>query len=84
MKIEILCNGCGDCDEQKGKVSQAASDLNLDADVYSDHDPKKHVTGLDCNGVLRLRLNGLLVSTKSDCNVRDLMLLLNKELHMQQ
>jgi hypothetical protein len=84
MKIEILCNGCDDCEVLKGKVCQAVSDLNLDADVRSDHDPRRHVSGLDCAGELRLRVNGLTVTTKSDCSVRDLMLLLNKELHLYQ
>ena len=82
MTIEILCNGCDDCDVLIGKVCQAVSDLNLDADILSDHDSRKHVSGLDCVDDLKLKVNGITVSTKRDCSVRDLMLMFNKELHL--
>ena len=84
MKIEILCNGCDDCEVLRGKVCQAISDLNIDADVLSNHDPKRHVAGLGCHGKLRLRIDGMTVTAKSDCSVRDWMLLFNKELHLTQ
>ena len=79
MTIEILCDGCIDCDLARGKVCQAVADLNLDAQVVSDHDPEKHTHPRDCDGLLKLRINDLLISARSDCSVRDLMLLLNKE-----
>ena len=84
MKIEVLCDGCDDCEVLNGKVCQAVSDLNLDARVVSHHDPKKHSPDVACGGELRLRINGLTVSAKRDCSVRDLMLILNKELHLHQ
>jgi hypothetical protein len=82
MTIEIICNGCDDCEVLIGKVCQAVSDLNLDADILSDHESRKHVPGLGCVGDLQLRINGITVSTKRDCSVTDLMLMFNKELHL--
>jgi hypothetical protein len=79
MTIEILCDGCTDCAAIKGKVCQAIADLNLDAEVLSSHDPKKHEAVKDCDGLFRIRINGLVVSTRNDCSVRDLMLLFSKE-----
>jgi hypothetical protein len=82
MKIEILCNGCDDCEMLQGKVCQAVVDLNLDAEILSTHDPKRHVFGRGCTGVFQMRIDGLNISAKSDCTVQDLMLILNKELHL--
>ena len=82
MTIEIICDGCLDCGHIKGKVCQAVADLNLNAEVLSDHDPKNHGVGLDCVGPLRMRVNGILVSTSNECSVRDLMLLFSKGAQM--
>jgi hypothetical protein len=79
MVIEILCDGCVDCGLVTGKVCQAVADLNLNADVLSHHDPRRHDSGIDCDGLLKIRINGLVVSAKSDCSVRDLMLIFSKE-----
>ena len=77
MTIEILCDGCADCGVIEGKVCQAVVDLNLNAEILSHHDPKKHKPSVDCDGLLRIRINGIVVSTRSDCSVRDLRLLFN-------
>lgn len=82
MTIEILCNGCDDCEAIRGKVCQAIADLNLNAEIVSHHDPKRHASGADCDGQLLLRINGLVVSAKKDCSVRDLMLVFSKEPQM--
>lgn len=82
MIIEILCDGCLDCGLVQGKVCQAVADLNLNAEVLSHHDPERHGSGFDCDGLLKMRINGLVVSAKSDCSVRDLMLLFSKEPHL--
>ena len=82
MKIEILCDGCVDCGAVKGRVCQAVADLNLDVEISSNHDPKRHGSRINCDGFLRMRINGLVVSTRSDCSVRDLMLLFSKEPQM--
>ena len=82
MIIEILCDGCLDCGLVQGKVCQAVADLNLNAEVLSHHDPERHDSGFDCYGLLKIRINGLVVSAKSDCSVRDLMLLFSKEPHL--
>ena len=80
MRIEILCDGCVDCLAIKGMVCQAVADLNLDALVVSDHDPRNHkIKRTDCDGMLKLRIDDIIISARSDCTVRDLMLLLNKE-----
>lgn len=63
----------------KGKVCQAVADLNLDVEVRSHHDPKNHINAQDCDGMLRMRIDDLEVSARSDCSVRDLMLIFNKE-----
>jgi hypothetical protein len=82
MIVEILCDGCVDCGVVKGRVCQAIADLNLNAEVLSHHDPKRHGSGIECDGLLKIRINGLVVSTKSDCSVRDLMLLFSQEPQM--
>ncbi len=82
MIVEILCDGCVDCWVVKGKVCQAIADLNLNAEVLSHHDPKRPGSGIDCDGLLKIRINGLVVSTRSDCSVRDLMLLFSQEPQM--
>ena len=79
MIIEILYDGCLDCGLVKGKVCQAVADLNLNAEVLSHHDPKRDDSGIDCDGSLKIRINGLVVSARSDCSVRDLMLIFSKE-----
>ena len=79
MIIEILCDGCLDCGLLKGKVCQAVADLYLNSEVLSHHDPKRHDSGIDCDGLLKIRINGLIVSARSDCSVRDLMLIFSKE-----
>ena len=79
MQIEILCDGCIDCTAIQGKVCQAVSDLNLDAEVLTSHEPKKHRGRRNCDGLLRMRIDDILVSARSDCSVRDLMFLFNKE-----
>lgn len=79
MVIEILCDGCIDCGIIKGKVCQAVADLNLNAEVLSNHDPERHVSDIECDGLLRMRINDLVVATRTDCSVRDLMLLFSKE-----
>ena len=82
MTIEILCDGCADCGVVEGKVCQAVIDLNLNAKILSDHDPRKHRSSVNCDGPVRIRIDGLVVSTRSDCSVRDLKQLLNqKERH---
>ena len=82
MTIEILCDGCSNCRLIKGKICQAVADLNLKAKISSNHEPKKHALEIDCDGLLRMRVNGVLVSARSDCSVRDLMLIFNKESQM--
>lgn len=82
MKVEILCNGCDDCEVIRGKVCQALADLNLDVEVISHHDPQKHAPGINCDGKLELCIDGLVVSAKSDCSVRDLMMIFDKEKQM--
>lgn len=79
MQIEILCDGCIDCTAIKGMVCQAVSDLNLNAEVLTSHDPQKHRGRRDCDGLLRMRIDNVVVSARSDCTVRDLMLIFNKE-----
>ena len=77
MTIEILCDGCVDCGVIEGKVCQAVVDLNLNAQILSHHDPQKHRSSVDCDGLVRIRIDGLVVSTHSDCSVRELKLLFN-------
>ena len=77
MTIEILCDGCADCGVIEGKVCQAVVDLNLNAKILSHHDPNKHGPGVDCDDLVRIRIDGLVVSTRSDCSVRDLKRLFN-------
>ena len=82
MRVDILCSGCDDCELIKGKVCQALADLNLKVDVVSNHDPRKHTTAIDCDGQVKMLIDGLLVSARNDCSVRDLMLLFDKEAQM--
>jgi hypothetical protein len=82
MKVEILCDGCDDCEVIQGKVCQALADLNLNAKVVSYHDPAKHAPGINCDGKLKLCIDGLVVSARNDCSVRDLMLIFNKQTQM--
>jgi hypothetical protein len=82
MIIKILCDGCLDCGLVKGKVCQAVADLNLNAKGLSHHDPKRHGSGIDCDGLFKIRINGLVVSARSDCSVRGLMLIFSKEPHL--
>lgn len=63
----------------KGKVCYAVADLNLDVEMHSLHDLNKYRNTQGGNGLLRMRIDGLVVYTRSDCSVRDLMLILNKE-----
>jgi hypothetical protein len=79
MTIEILCDGCVDCEIVKGKVCQAVADLNLNVEISSNHDPKRHRDSVDCGNFLRMRINGVIISTRSDCSVQDLMLIFNKD-----
>jgi hypothetical protein len=79
MTIEIICDGCIDCAAIKGMVCQAVADLNLDAEVLSNHDPRKHKGRRNCDGTMKMRIDDIVVSARSDCSVRDLMLLFNKE-----
>ena len=71
MIIEILCDGCLDCGLVKGKVCQAVVDLNLNlnlnlnAEVLSHHDPKRDDSGIDWDGLLKIRINGLLFSQEA-------------------
>ena len=48
----------------KGKVCQAVADLNLNlnlnAEVLSHHDPKRHDSGIDCDGCSKFVLMALL------------------------
>ena len=49
MTIEILCSGCDNCEVVLGRVCQALSDLNLEAEIVSIYDPvrlaKHHIYG---------------------------------------
>jgi len=83
MKVEILCNGCDDCEMIKGRVCQALNDLNMKAEVVSHHDPQRHTPGIECDGQMKLRINGIPVSARNDCTVRDLKMMFNKEAQLQ-
>ena len=83
MKVEILCNGCDDCEVIQGRVCQALADLNLKASVVSHHNPQRHAPGMQCDGKMKLLINGIPVSARNDCSVRDLMMIFSTESHMQ-
>jgi len=83
MTVEIFCDGCFDCSVIKGKVCQAIADLNLAAEVFTNHEPEKHGSNVICEGNFRMLIDGLLVSARTNCSVRDLMLLLNTENQLQ-
>lgn len=78
MTIEILCNTCDDCEVLRGKICQALADLNLDAEIISTLDSSR-LTEMNLDVHNGLVVDGVLVSTKDQCTVQELKLLLDKE-----
>jgi len=83
MKVDILCNGCNDCEVIRGRVCQTLEDLNLKAEIAFHHDPQKHTPGIECDGLMTFLINGIPVSAKYDCSVSDLMMIFSNETQMQ-
>lgn len=80
MTIEILCSGCDNCEIVLGRVCQALSDLNLEAEIVSIYDPvrlaENHIYGEA--GVV---IDGHLVNSGDQTTSLELKHLINEKLN---
>jgi len=71
MKIEILGDGCGECDELKAKAEQAVRELGLGVEVQSVTDPER-VSELHTLSMPQLVVNGQHNASKTTMSVSEI------------